>query len=187
MPCPPSRVPSYPLSGSCRSHGKAAEWFRKAADQGHSQACVSLGCLYRDGRGVDQSHEVAFEMFWKAAAMGDAFAMHEIGVLYRAGRGVPANQGEADFWLTKSETMLATKSDTMAGSGAGAGRQAHTTTAHGRGWEDAAASDSSSVPSDELSDSMSVVSDVSIDGVGKDRDRHNSILGWIKEAGPLVR
>lgn len=167
-----------------RSLGQAAEWFRKAADQGHPQACISLGCLYRDGRGVAQSHEAAFEMFWKAAAKGDAFAMHELGVFYGTGRGVPANQAEAEFWLSRSEMhmMLADQSDSVGGAGR---HDLHLASTHGRGWEDTEASDSSSVPSDdlsELSDNMSTVSDGSID-FDKGRDRDNSMLGWIKEAG----
>ena len=177
-------MPLHPLSPSfpCRSLGQAAEWFRKAADQGHPQACISLGCLYRDGRGVVQSHEVAFEMFWKAAAMGDAFAMHELGVFYGTGRGVPANQAEAEFWLSKSAMMLADQSDSMGGAGR---HHLYPAPTHGRGWKYTEASDSSSVPSDELSelsDNMSTVSDGSID-FDKSRDRDNSMLGWIKEAG----
>ena len=36
-----------------QSHATAAKWYRKAADQGCTQAQFSLGAMYHYGQGVD--------------------------------------------------------------------------------------------------------------------------------------
>ncbi|HXP72692.1 MAG TPA: tetratricopeptide repeat-containing serine protease family protein [Stellaceae bacterium] len=48
---------------------EAVGWFRKAAEQGHSQACYNLGRAYQFGLGVKQSHEEAIKWFRKAAEL----------------------------------------------------------------------------------------------------------------------
>ncbi|MBR0056836.1 MAG: sel1 repeat family protein, partial [Kiritimatiellae bacterium] len=34
---------------------QAAEWYRKAADQGYAEAQWMLGCCYHNGRGVEKN------------------------------------------------------------------------------------------------------------------------------------
>ena len=56
--------------GCKQSYERAAEWFEKAAEQGHARAMYNLACLYREGKGVPQSYERAFELYRKSAAQG---------------------------------------------------------------------------------------------------------------------
>ena len=49
---------------------EAAKWYRKAAEQGHSEALFRLGELYENGRGVAQSLVEAEKCYRKAAEQG---------------------------------------------------------------------------------------------------------------------
>lgn len=51
--------------------GKAAEWYRKAADQGHAEAQFKLGKMYATGNGVEKDEGKAAEWHRKAAAQTD--------------------------------------------------------------------------------------------------------------------
>src|SRR5690242_12389700 len=43
--------------GVPKNASEAAQWFRKAADQGHGHACFNLGRAYQFGDGVKQSND----------------------------------------------------------------------------------------------------------------------------------
>jgi TPR repeat protein len=58
---------------------KAAEWYRKAAEQGHAEAQVRLGLLYKKGTGVQKDLAKALEWFEKAAAQGYIDAQYRVG------------------------------------------------------------------------------------------------------------
>src|SRR4051794_35282008 len=51
-----------------RDPSQAAEWFRKAAEQGNPRAQNSLGVLYHGGHGVPKDFDQAFGWYKKAAA-----------------------------------------------------------------------------------------------------------------------
>lgn len=55
---------------------KAAEWYRKAAEQGHVKAQNNLGLLYEKGLGVPQSETVAYDWYMKAARQGYKYAQY---------------------------------------------------------------------------------------------------------------
>ena len=55
-------------------YAEAAKWYRKAAEQGNSDAQYSLGHMYLFGLGVRQSSRDAANWFLKAAAQGHAKA-----------------------------------------------------------------------------------------------------------------
>jgi TPR repeat protein len=57
-----------------RNAEKAAEWYRRSAEQGRISAQYFLGSLYRHGDGVEQSVEEAAKWFEKAIAQGDTSA-----------------------------------------------------------------------------------------------------------------
>ena len=59
----------------------AEEWWEKAAAQGHVQAMVQLGQLYRYGK-LGWDHPKAAAWYLKAAKMGDVVAMREYGEIY---------------------------------------------------------------------------------------------------------
>lgn len=55
-------------------YAEAAKWYRKAAEQGNSDAQYSLGHMYLFGLGVRQNSRDAANWFLKAAAQGNAKA-----------------------------------------------------------------------------------------------------------------
>lgn len=80
---------------------QAAEWYRKAADQGNTSGELHLAALYRDGGGRGFPRDMAQAAAWyrKAAEQGDAGAQATLGVLYSIGQGVPHDDVEAYYWL----------------------------------------------------------------------------------------
>jgi len=78
----------------------AAEWYRKAAEQGFIAGEMHLAALYRDGgKGFPRDMEQAAGWYRKAAEQGDATAQGTLGVLYSIGQGVAKDDVEAYFWL----------------------------------------------------------------------------------------
>ena len=58
----------------------------------------SLGCMYRDGRGVPQDNKQAAHWFKKAAKQGRVDAQFNLGVLYAHGKGVTQNYKFCYIW-----------------------------------------------------------------------------------------
>jgi uncharacterized protein len=79
---------------------QAAEWYRKAAEQGSAAGRLHLAALYRDG-GKGFPRDLAQTVAWyrQAADLGDVTAQGALGVLYSFGQGVQQNYVEAYFWL----------------------------------------------------------------------------------------
>lgn len=97
---------------------KAAEWFSKAAEQGHVQAQNNLARLYLEGRGVEQSDAKAAEWFVKAAEQGNAQAQYALGQMYQAGRGVEQSDAQAAEWFRKAADQGVAEADAaLRGSG----------------------------------------------------------------------
>ncbi|WP_328860795.1 tetratricopeptide repeat protein [Streptomyces sp. NBC_00306] len=61
--------------------GRAASWFRRAADAGHNEARRSLGYLLVEGAGVPKDVTGAERLFRAAAAEGDVLAQYNLAVL----------------------------------------------------------------------------------------------------------
>jgi TPR repeat protein len=49
--------------GVPQDYGQAAQWYRKAAQQGFAGAQINLGALYTNGHGVRQNRVVAYALF----------------------------------------------------------------------------------------------------------------------------
>ena len=64
----------------------AAEYFRKAAEDGHADAQFNLGIMYVNGLGVQKNNEDALRWLGKAAGQGHAEAKNKLGLL-RGGKG----------------------------------------------------------------------------------------------------
>ncbi|NTV48441.1 MAG: sel1 repeat family protein [Geobacteraceae bacterium] len=86
-------------------HLQGLELFKKAAAQGHANACFLLGTSYDKGVDVQQDREVAAKWYLKAAALGHAQAQFNIGLMYTNGEGVEKNRKEAVVWLKKAATQ----------------------------------------------------------------------------------
>ena len=65
-----------------RDEKKAAEYFHKAAEQGHPHAQNNLGIMYSEGWGVEQSGATAVEYFREAWNNGNKDAGINLGVMY---------------------------------------------------------------------------------------------------------
>jgi uncharacterized protein len=60
---------------------KAAEWFRKAAEQGDVEAQCNLGVMFAEGIGVARDYEKSMEWLVKAADQGDETAQGNLRIL----------------------------------------------------------------------------------------------------------
>jgi TPR repeat protein len=77
---------------------QAAQWFRRAADNGDLGAEVEFAIRLFNGDGVPKDEARAARYFLHAAQRGNAIAQNRIAKLYVAGRGVPKNLVEAAAW-----------------------------------------------------------------------------------------
>ena len=66
--------------GVAQNNTEALQWYRKAADQGHSNAQFSLGVIYHQGRGVQQNYTEALRWLLKAADQGHTNAQFNLGI-----------------------------------------------------------------------------------------------------------
>ena len=81
---------------------EAANYFRKAAEQGYADAQLNLGVCYANGKGVEKDLEQAVYWCRKAADQGDAGAQFNLGLCYANGEGVPKDLEKAVYWLRKA-------------------------------------------------------------------------------------
>jgi TPR repeat protein len=88
--------------GVVRNHGKAVEWYRKAAEQGYAMAQYNLGVQYSKGQGVAQNNAEAIKWYHRAAEQGYVTAQYHLGARYREGLGVAQNYAEAAKWYRKA-------------------------------------------------------------------------------------
>jgi len=85
--------------GVPRNPREAANWFRRAADNGNPAGEVEYAIvLFNGAEGVTADEATAARYFWRAAAKGNAIAQNRLARLYVAGRGVPKNAIEAAAW-----------------------------------------------------------------------------------------
>jgi len=62
-----------------KDYTKALELWHRAGELGHAEACLSIGCAYQIGQGVEVDMEKAI-YYWELAAMkGDETARHNLG------------------------------------------------------------------------------------------------------------
>ena len=82
--------------GVPQSDALAAEWYRKAADQGYAEAQYALGCMYsKDGGVVPQDFAEALRWLRKAHAQGFEHAAEEIEIVLRKQRQQQATAAAA--------------------------------------------------------------------------------------------
>ncbi len=86
------------LLGAPRNNAEAAVWYRKAAEQGHSDAQYSLGLCYAAGKGVTKSFIEAAKWHLKAAEQGNPKAQYALGEYNREGYGGAKNFVQACKW-----------------------------------------------------------------------------------------
>lgn len=84
------------------SYVKAAECWRKSAEQGYAPAEVSLGYAYGTARGVGRNIATAISWYRKAAEQGYPLAEYAMGGFYATGRGVTNDMAQAVQWWHKA-------------------------------------------------------------------------------------
>ena len=89
--------------GVKQDYALAAEWYRKAAEQGNLKAAYYLGTLYQNAQGVPQNYEEAAEWYKLAVNPNDNKAQLALGYLYRNGLGVEKNDSTADEFFEQAE------------------------------------------------------------------------------------
>jgi TPR repeat protein len=92
--------------GVAQNDAEAANWYRKAAEQGHVHAQVLLGVMYGKGQGVAQDYAEAVNWCRKAAEQGDANAQYNLGLNYFYGLGVEKNYVTACMWSILAISQL---------------------------------------------------------------------------------
>ena len=88
--------------GVTKDPSEAFKWFRKAADQGHAEAQVTVASFYMFGGEVPYDPAEAIRWYRKAADQGHSGAEFLLGSNYAIGRGVPEDAAEAAMWFRKS-------------------------------------------------------------------------------------
>jgi TPR repeat protein len=82
---------AYELGELERDHGRAAQWYRQAAQQGHAKAALRLALLLKNGDGIPTDKTAAAHWLGVAAQAGDA-----------DGDGVPADPRRARDLLERA-------------------------------------------------------------------------------------
>jgi len=88
--------------GYDRDAGKAAYWFRRAAENGNVAAQNNLAFLYLNGQGVEKDFQEAALWLHRAAEAGNADAQRNLGLIYYYGEGVEQDYQQAVFWFLKA-------------------------------------------------------------------------------------
>lgn len=83
-----------------KDYSQAAEWYRKAAEQGHTSAQCSLGYLYEHGFGLSKDLQEAIKWYKLSAEQGDRAGQYNLASCYQRGNGVSINYSEALKWFT---------------------------------------------------------------------------------------
>jgi hypothetical protein len=96
---------------AARDYKQAAEWYRKAAEQGNIAGEVHIANLYRDGQGVARDKAQAASWYRKAADQGDAGAQGTLAMLYTLGQGVPQSDVEAYYWFDLAAAVKTPKQE----------------------------------------------------------------------------
>ena len=91
------------------NHARAATLFRKAADNGSSEAQFALGCMFQNGQGVAQNYLNAAKWYLKSAQAGNANGQYLIGLSLKEGTGVPKDPIESYKWIHLAENKVWTK------------------------------------------------------------------------------
>jgi TPR repeat protein len=85
-----------------KDYKKALEILLPLAEQGNSQAQVTLGIMYDYGQGVEKDPAEAMKWYVKAAEQGIPVVQHDVGVKYFQGSGVKQDYLEAAKWWEMS-------------------------------------------------------------------------------------
>lgn len=78
-----------------RNDLKAAECFKKSADEGLIAAKFYLAICYLNGLGIDENKEAAIKLFEESLHSGWIWSADWLSDIYRLGIGVPVDRNKA--------------------------------------------------------------------------------------------
>jgi len=81
-----------------KNYALALEILKPLAEEGDSQAQITMGLMYDYGHGVEKSPAESIKWYRMAAEQGVPLVQHDIGVKYFQGQGVEQNYLEAAKW-----------------------------------------------------------------------------------------
>ena len=84
------------------NYTEALNWYKKAAENGSSDAQSELGFMYMNGEGTPVNKSEGAKWLIKASENGDLMAQRALGFMYKNGDGVPQNISESNKWLGKA-------------------------------------------------------------------------------------
>ena len=84
------------------NYTEALNWYKKAAENGSSDAQSELGFMYLNGEGTPVDKTEGAKWLIKAGDNGDAMAQRALGYMYRNGDGVYKSELEANKWFGKA-------------------------------------------------------------------------------------
>ncbi len=95
--------------GFPKNFQKAAEWYEKAAAQGHPIAQLNLGMMYAYGKGVMMDPAKAVELIVKSAEKGEPAGQIALGKMYIDGKGVGKDVAKGIDWLNRAAAQGSSK------------------------------------------------------------------------------
>lgn len=90
----------------------AVDLFDAAAENGFTNAMVSLAVMQAQGRGTKQSYPLAFANYMAAAHAGNPHGIQGVGVMYAKGESVEADLDEGLAWFVVASAL---ENETAAG------------------------------------------------------------------------
>jgi len=137
--------------GLDKDFGKAAGFFRLAAEKGDAEAQYCLGQRLKKGQGVKQDLKEAEEWFVKAAEQSHANAMNWLAHMYEKGDGVDQCTGTAVSWNEKAALAGDSWAQTKMGMRLLKGEGLPQDLGKAKGWLQVAASGGSKAAAEKLS------------------------------------
>ena len=81
---------------------EAVDLFTTAADDGFTNAMVSLALMQATGRGTTQDYEAALANYMRASRAGNAHGVRGVGIMRYNGEGLNVDKQEAAAWFLVS-------------------------------------------------------------------------------------
>jgi TPR repeat protein len=88
--------------GTNQSDEHAFLWYKKAAEQGHSDGQYAMGWVHAEGRVVAQDDDAAFKWLTLAAEQGNPSAQGSLGGMYGNGWGTERDLVTGYMWVSIS-------------------------------------------------------------------------------------
>lgn len=89
----------------CGKYKQAAKLFEKLLEGDNQTACILLGLMLVEGKGVDVDVSQGLMLLHRAADKGETAAMLHLAELYYRGEKVEPDHTEVVFWINRATNM----------------------------------------------------------------------------------